>query len=139
MNASYSMNAMCSYKRVEKVGGIESADPHKLIEMLLNGVLENAATAKGHMMRGEIPEKGQAISKIIAILDGLRGSLDKAIGGDMAQNLDDLYDYMQRRLLDANLHNSVDIMDEVTSLTLTLKGAWNSITPEIRHGSLVNA
>ena len=64
----------------------------------------------------------------ITIIDnGLRPSLDKSAGGEIADNLDAMYDYMTRRLLEANLKNEVGMVDEVHRLLADLRGAWVAI------------
>jgi flagellar protein FliS len=83
------------------------------------------------MQSGDIPAKGKSISKAIAIIDnGLRASLDKRIGGEIALNLDSLYEYMSRQLLLANLNNDEAKITEVQNLLRDLKGAWEAISPE---------
>ena len=88
-------------------------------------------TAAGHGRleeKKDVPTKGMAISKAIEIiLNGLKVSLDYEAGGELAQRLGALYDYMTQRLLYANLHNSRPAMDEVTQLLTDLKSAWEAI------------
>jgi len=103
--------------------------------MLMAGALEKIAIAKGHMERQEIAQKGGHISWAISIIDGLRASLNLEAGGEIAQNLDDLYDYMTRRLARANVENNMDLLDEVASLLRTIKGAWDEIPDDIRHAA----
>ncbi len=125
------MNATTAIKAYAKVGvesGALAADPHKLISMLYQGALLAIANAKNGILRKDIPAKGAAISKAIAIIDdGLNASLDKNVGGDLAQNLSSLYSYMSLRLVDANLKNDMAVLDEVARLLNDLKGAWDSI------------
>lgn len=117
-----------SYAKVGLETGVTSASPHKLIVMLFDGALVSIRSAALHMKAGQIPLKGKAISKAIAIVeDGLRASLDKEAGGEIAHSLDALYDYIGRRLLVANMTNDVAILDEVQALLLDLKGAWDAI------------
>jgi flagellar protein FliS len=84
------------------------------------------------MERGAIPEKGTQIGLVISIIDGLRVSLDKQAGGELAENLDRLYDYMMRRLLEANVRNEPAYLDEVANLLREVKDAWNAIPEEFR-------
>ena len=127
MNATTAIQA---YARVEVESGVSAADPHKLISMLYQGALQAIANAKNGILRKDIPAKGAAISKAILIIDdGLKASLDKEVGGDLAQNLAALYDYMTSRLLVANMNNDVAALDEVARLLTDLKGAWDSIRP----------
>lgn len=125
------MNATAATKAYAKIGvesGVTTADPHKLISMLYQGALLAIANAKNGILRKDIPAKGAAISKAISIIDeGLNASLDKKVGGELAQNLSSLYEYMGRRLLAANLNNDIAALDEVARLLNDLKGAWDSI------------
>ena len=112
--------------------GIASASPHKLIVMLYDGALVALLSAKTNIAANNIAAKGLAISKAISIIDnGLRASLDKNAGGEIAANLDALYDYMSRRLLHANLKNDVQILDEVHGLLADLRGAWVEIGDKV--------
>jgi flagellar protein FliS len=117
-----------AYAKVGMETGVTSASPHKLIVMLFDGALVSVSSAIVHMKAGNIPEKGAAISKAIMIIDsGLRAALDKKAGGEIAEGLDALYEYMGARLLQANLKNQVDILEEVQRLLSELRGAWNAI------------
>lgn len=127
MNAHVGIKA---YAKVEVESGVSSADPHKLVSMLYQGALLAIANARNSIMRKDIPAKGAAISKAITIIDdGLFASLDKKVGGELAQNLASLYEYMVMRLLAANLNNDITILDEVSRLLGELQGAWEAIRP----------
>jgi len=127
MNMAKLHSAVKQYNKVGVSSGVESASPHRLIQMMMMGALEKINTAKGHMTRGEVSPKGGNISWAISIIDGLRASLDLNTGGEIAQNLDDLYDYMTRRLARANVENDADILDEVASLLRSIKGSWDEV------------
>jgi len=117
-----------AYAKVGLETGVTSASPHKLIVMLYDGALAAIMTAITQMKAGNVQEKGKAISKAIQIIDnGLRASLDKEAGGEIARNLDALYDYMSRRLLEANIKNQPEILDEVRGLLADLRDTWNQI------------
>jgi flagellar protein FliS len=121
-----------AYANVGLETGIASASPHKLIVMLYDGALVALLGAKTNIAAGNIAAKGAAISKAITIIDnGLRASLDKNAGGEIAENLDALYDYMSRRLLQANLKNDVAVLDEVHGLLADLRGAWVAIGEKV--------
>lgn len=127
MNMAKMHKAVQQYNRVGVSSSVEAASPHRLIEMLMAGALEKIAFAKGYMERGDISEKGGNISWAISIIEGLRASLDLETGGEIATNLDDLYDYMTRRLARANIENNPDILDEVSSLMASVKNAWEQV------------
>jgi flagellar secretion chaperone FliS len=119
-----------AYAKVNIETGVSTASPHKLIVMLFEGALAAVATALYHMSTGNIPGKGQAISKAITIIDnGLRASLDKNVGGQIAENLDALYEYMSNQLLIANLRNQPALIEEVQRLLKDIKSAWDAIDP----------
>ncbi len=120
-------NAMDQYSRNAVQTGVESASPHRLIQMLMEGALGKIAAAKGNMEHGNIQAKGDQIGSAISILDGLKSSLDMEKGGEIAQNLDDLYVYMERRLIEAHSNNDTAILDEVSDLLRQIKEAWDAI------------
>ncbi len=130
MNYSNARAALNKYKQVNVHSMVEAASPHRLIQMLMEGALDKIVAARKHMLAKEIGEKAQSITCSISIIDGLRISLDKEQGGEIAQNLEDLYDYMVRRLIQANVSNDPAILDEVTDLLLQIKSAWDAIAPE---------
>ena len=130
-----------AYAKVGMETGVLAASPHKLIVMLFDGALAAISTALSSMRSGNIGEKGKAISKAIMIIDsGLRASLDKKAGGEIAESLDALYEYMSARLLQANLKNEPDILEEVQRLLVELRDAWNAIadTPEASGKTIPN-
>lgn len=128
-------SAIAQYQRVNNVGSVEGANPHQLILMLMNGALERLAQARGAIERRDIPLKGATISKATTIIGGLQGSLDRNQAPDYVDNLERLYEYMQRRLLEANLKNDAAIIDEVSELMNTLKTSWQEIDPAAQAAS----
>ena len=122
-----SIQALKEYNKVNLHTGIESASPHRLIQMLVDGALSRLAQAKGHMKANAIAEKGEDISMAISIIGGLRDSLDHKKGGSIASNLDSLYEYMTYRLMESNLKNDISIVDEVHGLLMEIKVAWDGI------------
>ncbi len=117
-----------AYAKVGMETSVLSASPHKLIVMLYDGALAAIKSAASHMAAGRIAEKGAAISKALDIINnGLRASLDKKAGGEIASNLDSLYVYMAQRLLMASLQNKSAMLDEVQTLLADLRDAWLQI------------
>ena len=119
--------ALRAYRKMDVESGVSSATPKQLIQMLLRGALGRIAQAKGHMERGEVAKKGEAIGWGISIIDGLRASLNHEIGGEISTNLDRLYEYMSHQLLQANLNDDPELLDEVAALLQQIKEAWDSI------------
>jgi len=134
MSLTNSHGGIQHYKNNNLQGAIESATPHRLIQMLMEGALSKLVSAKGFMERGDIARKGENISWAMSIIDGLKLSLDKSVGGELVHNLEDLYDYMNRRLLQANLHDKQEYIDEVMGLLAEIKSGWEAISEEIIAG-----
>lgn len=125
-------NAANHYSQVDTYTGVNGADAHRLVLMLLNGALSNIAVAKGSIERQDVSVKGEAIGHAISIVSGLRSSLDLNVGGELALNLDSLYDYMERRLLEANIQSDPALLEEVSALLHEIKEGWMAIPPELR-------
>lgn len=106
---------------------IDDASPHKLIQMLMNGLLMRVNASKGSIDRGDFEEKSIQISKASAIVGGLMDGIDIEKGGDIAVNLMSLYEYINVRLFQASAQNSTEILDEVLVLMREIKQAWDAI------------
>lgn len=126
------MNTMAAMRQYQQVGvkaQVTEADPHRLIQMLMQGGLDRIAQARGAMLRQAYAEKGVLIGKAINIVGGLRDVLDKEAGGELAENLERLYEYMTMRLFEASRYNDVGKLDEVASLLSEVKSGWDAIGP----------
>jgi flagellar secretion chaperone FliS len=120
--------AVDTYTRLEVETGVAAASPQKLVVMLYEGAIKAVLSAQAALARGDLAERGAAISKAISIIDeGLRPALDLEAGGDIAANLMALYDYVSTRLLYANLKAHAQSLDEVTHLLTELKSAWETL------------
>lgn len=131
----YTQDALKSYTATGPRMAAEHASPHRLIDMLLERALARIATAKGHMQRNQHSGKGEHISGAMAIVNGLRTFLDKDAGGSLAADLDALYEYMSRRLLEANVGDDAAILDEVAGLLREIRSAWVAIADEVDQAS----
>ncbi len=123
------------YSQVGTSSGVESASPHRLIQLLMEGALDKLAAAKGFVERGDIAGKGRFIFWAISIIGGLRGSLDMDKGGEISQNLYSLYDYMERRLVEANRNDDIAMIDEVIDLLREVKAGWDEVPMALRDGA----
>jgi flagellar protein FliS len=132
MNARTALGA---YKANKTTTAMEGASPHKLIAMLLDGALERIASASGAMKREELAISGEAIGKAIGIIDSLRVSLDHEQGQTLAESLSALYDYMTRRLLEANATKDPEMLGEVADLLKEIKTAWDEVPSDLHHVS----
>lgn len=127
--------ALSSYGKVAVQSEGEYASPHRLVQMLMEGVLDKVATAKGCIQRQDLAGKSEQITWATSILNGLRASIDLKKGGEIAANLEDLYSYMLQRLVDANVENAVEPLEEVADLMSEIKGAWDAMPEETRNAS----
>ena len=125
-------NPAKAYANVHLESRVADASPHRLIQMLYEGALERIAQAKGAMQQNQYARKSELINKAVSIIGGLQGSLIDAGDGELTANLDNLYDYMIRRLMQANLKNEEQILDEVVALISDIKGAWDQIVEEAK-------
>ncbi len=132
-------SALSHYKSVSVNAGVEDATPHRLVQMLMEGALDRIAMAKGQLERQDFDGKGQQINWAISIINGLRHSLDMKAGGEISRNLDDLYDYMIRRLSEANMRKDVGMLDEVSSLLVAVKSAWDAMPDSVRGTASLQA
>jgi flagellar protein FliS len=136
INEDRQMNAVSAIKQYQQVSvnsSVMGASPHQLVQMLMEGALERIARAKESMIRKDFVIKGQNISSALQIVNGLQESLNKEAGGEIAENLNNLYDYMARRLIDANIQNDVRILEEVISLMVEIKMGWDAIPDSFKN------
>ena len=128
MFSAYSPRAANAYQRINVETSMHTIDQHQLVSLLYEGVLNSIATARGALARGDVLGKVNAISKAVRILEeGLSTSLDKVDGGELAQNLEALYDYCIHRLILANARNDDALMQEVMRLIEPVATGWNEI------------
>ncbi len=121
-------NAAHAYANVGLETGVAAASPHQLILMLYDGAELAVRMAIRHMNEGDLTKKSAAISKASnIILEGLRAALDLRQGGDIARQLDDLYNYMNKRLMLAHVNNQTAPLEEVLGLLRELHDAWQQI------------
>lgn len=130
--SGYARSNVSAYQSASAHGGVAAADPHRLIVMLMDGALERLATARGCIERKEVAEKSRLLTRAVSIVGELRSSLDIRAGGQIAENLAELYDYMCRLILKANAENSVQQLDEASKLLHEIRGAWVAIPVEAR-------
>ena len=127
MQMGFGQGRAGAYRSVSAWSSVADQDPQRLVLMLYDNALERIATARGCMANGRTAEKTELLDKALAILAELRGSLDKDRGGEIAAHLDDLYDYMSRRLVQGNAGNDPAHLDEVGSLLRELREGWAGI------------
>ena len=122
-----------AYKQVSVNSQLASASPHRVVLMLLTGAIERLVQAKAAMEQGNVSAKGERVSKALAIIGTLRDSLSMEDGGEIATNLDSLYDFMMRHVIDGSTNNKPENLAEVVDLLREIKSAWEQIPAEYHH------
>ncbi len=121
--------ALKQYQKLGIESEVSHASPHRLIQLLFEGALGRLAAAQGAMERGDLAVKGEMLGKAIGIVGGLRSSLDME-AGELSERLDQLYEYINLRLLEASTQNDIDKVTEVIQLLKTVKSGWDEISPQ---------
>ena len=122
-----SLSGLDHYRKMGAHSALADASPQKVVQVMLDAVLSRVAEAMGHLERGEIAAKGEKVGKALAIIEALTLGLDPGKGGEIATNLERLYDYMTRTLLKAHAENRRELFTEVSSLLRELKNGWDGI------------
>jgi flagellar secretion chaperone FliS len=125
MNA---VTAVQAYSFIDNVALVEQATPHQLVTLLMRSANQRLAQALQSVEQNDTPAKGEHLSKVLDILNYLSVCVEPQQGGeDLSENLLNLYRYMERRILHANLHHDAAIIVEVKSLLTELEDGWHAI------------
>lgn len=131
MNAQ--QNMANAYQTTDTYSGVTFADPHSLITQMFDGAVRKIAQARGAIERNDVASKAELLSQSVAIIGSLEACLDKEKGGDLANNLSNLYEYMNISLALANQENDTARLDEVIRLIQEIRSAWTQIPEEVRQ------
>jgi flagellar protein FliS len=124
-----SFNAQSNaYRQIGVTSAVDGANPHRLVGMLYDGLLESIAEARGALRSGNVETKCRSVGRAVRIVEeGLKGGLDLQSGGDIARNLSLLYGYVSQRLTLANVHNDEAMLQECADLIQPVRDAWAQI------------
>ncbi|MCB5162863.1 flagellar export chaperone FliS [Marinomonas algarum] len=125
----YKSKGIQAYRKDSLKSDLASADPHRVIQLLMQGALEKLALGKGCIERSDLPGKATALTHAVEIINGLRDALDRDANPELVDNLESLYEYMVVRITEASVTKDTQIIDQVMALLLQIKGAWDQITP----------
>lgn len=123
----YANKGIQAYKKDSLKSDLASADPHRIIQLLMQGALERLALSKGFIERKDYEAKSNTLTRVIEIINSLRDALDREVNPDLVDNLDSLYIYMIEKINEASSEMNVAKIDEVMALMLEIKGAWDQI------------
>ncbi len=113
-----------SYQQIDLDAQAAAANPHQLVVMLINGLLDEIERIRGHMSAGRLAEKGASINKCMNILIGLDSALDEENGGEIAESLHQLYEFCQLELYQASVHNSNERLTNVERVMTNIREGW---------------
>lgn len=134
----YTNQGKSAYSAVSLDSQIAGATPHQLITMLFDGAINAMRRAEIYFQQGNIARRGEMISRAINIIDnGLRAGLNHEIGGQIPADLERLYEYVSRNLLEANLNKSGEKLPQLITLMVEMADTWKAIEPQGRQVSHV--
>ncbi|APX09357.1 flagellar export chaperone FliS [Vibrio campbellii] len=113
-----------SYQQVDLDAQAASANPHQLVVMLIDGLLDEIERVRGHLAANRLAEKGIGINKCMNILIGLSSALDEENGGEIAENLRQLYDFCQVELYYTSVQNDATRLDNVERVMGNIREGW---------------
>ncbi|MDW2189299.1 flagellar export chaperone FliS, partial [Vibrio sp. 1733] len=113
-----------SYQQVDLDAQAAAANPHQLVIMLIDGLLDEIERIRGHLAAKRLAEKGAGINKCMNILIGLTSALDDENGGEIAENLRQLYDFCQVELYYASVQNDADRLMNVERVMGNIREGW---------------
>lgn len=125
----YKSKGIQAYRKDSLKSDLASADPHRVIQLLMQGALEKLALGKGCIERGDLAGKADSLTRAVEIINGLRDALDRDANPELVDNLESLYDYMVVKITEASVTKDTKIIDHVMTLILQIKGAWDKISP----------
>ncbi len=127
-----------AYNRTKLEAELLVASPHRVTQMLFEGLIERLNQAKGFIETKDYAKKSTFIGKAMGILNGLQGSVDPSYDPELGERIIGLYEYMKDRLNDANVNNDAEPINEVIKLITPIKEAWDQIPEDIREEQNLN-
>lgn len=135
---AFRKKGLASYGEVNVTAGTAYASEVELIQMLFDGLIDSLALAEGQICRNEMVAKNESLNRASRIILGLQSSLDFKKGGEIATNLNDLYGYCIKRVMQANLNNEIEPVIEVKGLMIEIRDAWAQL-PDLLSVKIASA
>lgn len=123
-------NNLKAYQKVNRDSSLSAADPHTVISMLYDGLIESISIGKGAIERKDLALKASALTKAVNILRSLRDSLDTESEPDISNNFSTLYNYCIDQIMSASVSLDVNVLDEVVEFLKPLREAWQGISEQ---------
>lgn len=125
----YNSKGIQAYRKDSIKSDLASADPHRVIQLLMQGALEKLALGKGCIERSDWEGKSTSLTRAVEIINALKDALDRDVNPELVDNLEMLYEYMTVRITEASVNKDISIIDQVMGLLLQIKSAWDQISP----------
>jgi flagellar protein FliS len=124
--------AYASYHATSLDAQTSRASPIELVLLLTDGLLDELARARAHIVGKRYEARAQSINKCVDIINGLSSSLDFESGGQVVANLSNLYDFCAKHLHGAGVKQDPAMVDEVVKIMSTIRQGWAGV--QARNG-----
>ena len=130
--------ALAQYGQIKNDTQTTYASPHQLMLMLFDGAIEAMSFTIGAIENNNFELRSKQNSRSITIINGMRECLDMETGGELADNLYSLYQYMTKELFKASFKNDVDTIKNIQTMLKDIRGSWEKIPVDMHYMQKVN-
>jgi flagellar protein FliS len=130
--------ALAQYGQMKNDTQTMYASPHQLILMLFDGAIEAMSMTIGAIQHKNIELRSKQSTRAIAIINGMRECLDMESGGELADNLYSLYQYMAQELFRAGIKNDVETIQGIQNMLKDIRDSWEKIPLDMHYMQKVN-
>ena len=133
-----SLVALSQYGKIKDDTQTMYASPHQLMLMLFDGALEAMSLTIAAIQNKNFELRSKQNTRSITIINGMRECLDMETGGELADNLYSLYQYMTQELFRASFKNDVDTIQNIQTMLKDIRGSWEKIPLDMHYMQKVN-
>jgi flagellar protein FliS len=130
--------ALAQYGQIKNDAQTTYASPHQLMLMLFDGAIEAMSFTIGAIQNENFELRSKQNTRSITIINGMRECLDMETGGELADNLYSLYQYMTKELFRASFKNDVDTIQNIQTMLKDIRGSWEKIPLDMHYMQKVN-